>query len=255
MTKIRVAITGAYGKMGSEAVKSVRAAADMELVAGIVRMRKDTNSIEIPFYTDTRTCLFETKPDVLVDLTHAETAKQNVAICTELGVRPVIGSTGFTPEDLQEFDQLLRQAELGGLYAPNFSLGALLMIRAATLIAPFFQNLEIIEYHHEAKKDAPSGTARKTAETIAAALKESVENKLNIVHPGKFEEVAGIPIHSVRLPGYIAHQEVVFGGLGEHLSIRHDTMSRESFMPGVLLGIRNVVHARGLVNGLEHFLF
>ena len=159
----------------------------------------------------------------------------------ELVVRPVIGTTGFAEPFLAQLDELLRARELGGLYAPNFAVGALLMMRAAALVAPFLPQVEIIEYHHEQKRDKPSGTARKTAQVIAAQLPEQTGGD--------------IPIHSVRLPGFVAHQEIIFGGQGERLTIRHDSVSRASFMPGVLLGIRGVMTATGLVDGLEHFLF
>ena len=253
--KIKVAVAGAYGKMGSEACRSILDSSDLELVAGIVHtLNQSVQQVEVPYYTNVRECIIETSPDVLVDFTHADVAKENILTCIELGVRPVIGATGFLPEELLEYDDRLRNAQLGGLYAPNFAIGALLMMKAAEMIVPFINDVEIIEYHHTGKKDAPSGTARKTAEKLALALQDK-PNRVPLNQSVKAELVGGIPIHSVRLSGFIAHQEVIFGGQGERLTIRHDTMSRESFMPGVLLGIRNVVKVQGLVDGLEHFLF
>ena len=255
MQKIRVAVSGAYGKMGSETCKSIAASADLELAAAIVREHDPSAGIPgVPYYTNARECLLETTPDVLVDFTHANAAKATITTSIELGVRPVIGTTGFQSEELADLDARLRDLKIGGLYAPNFAIGALLMMKAATLIAPFLNDVEIIEYHHTGKKDAPSGTARKTAEKLALAM-QGKRTEASVAHPGKAEFVNGIPIHSVRLPGYIAHQEVIFGGQGERLTIRHDTMSRESFMPGVLLGIRSIMNVTGLVDGLEHFLF
>ncbi len=255
MKKIKVAVAGAYGKMGSETCKSVHTASDLELVAGIVHTRRQEAEIHnIPYYTNIRECLIETAPDVMVDFTHAEAARQNVLTAIEMGIRPIIGSTGFLPQDLADFDRKLREIEIGGLYAPNFAIGALLMMKVATMIVPFLSDVEIIEYHHPGKKDAPSGTAKKTAEKLSDALKDKLV-KSPFIHPGKAEFVNGIPVHSVRLPGFVAHQEIIFGGNGERLTIRHDSMTRESFMPGVLLGIRSVSSVIGLVDGLEHFLF
>ncbi len=255
MKKIKVAVAGAYGKMGSETSKSVAAAPDLELVAGIVHTRRQEVELpNVPYYTNIRECLIDTSPDVLVDFTHAEAARQNILTSIEMGTRPIIGTTGLEAQELIDYDRRLRDAEIGGLYAPNFAIGALLMMKVATMIVPFLSDVEIIEYHHPGKKDAPSGTAKKTAEKLFNAMKDKSE-KAHFHHPGKAEFIDGIPVHSVRLPGFIAHQEVIFGGQGERLTIRHDTMSRESFMPGVLLGIRSILSVNGLVDGLEHFLF
>ncbi len=255
MTTIRVAVAGAYGKMGSETVKTVLAAADMELVAGIVRVRDEAKECAgVPYFTEFRQCLIATMPDVLVEFTHYEVANEHIAVAIDLGIRPVIGTTGFDEAELRDYDCRLRDARIGGLYAPNFAIGALLMMRLSTLAAPFLPDVEIIEYHHAGKKDAPSGTAKKTAERLALARKNAPQ-RAHIAHPGSADMVAGIPVHSVRLPGFVAHQEVIFGGHGERLSIRHDSMTRESFMPGVLLGVRGVMKVEGLVDGLEHFLF
>ncbi|MCL6446443.1 MAG: 4-hydroxy-tetrahydrodipicolinate reductase, partial [Alicyclobacillus sp.] len=155
------------------------------------------------------------------------------------GVRPVIGATGYTPDDLARWDRELRAQGLGGIAAPNFALGALLMIRFAREAARWYGRAEIIELHHDGKKDAPSGTAKRTAQ---AMMEERGDN-------------AAIPIHSVRLPGLVAHQEVIFGGTGEVLTIRHDSLSRTSFMPGVLTACEQVMTLTGLVHGLEHVLW
>ena len=244
---LRVAVAGIHGKMGQEVARAVNGAADLLLVGGVAREQTDDHAriseeaVTVPVYDDLRTCLLTEKPDVLVDFTHAQAAQQHIAVAVELGVRPVIGTTGFAEDFLEQTDELLRARELGGLYAPNFAVGALLMMRAAAMVAPLLPQAEIIEYHHEQKRDRPSGTAKKTAQMIASQLPEGVSRD--------------IPIHSVRLPGFVAHQEIIFGGQGERLTIRHDSMSRTSFMPGVLLGIRKVMTVTGLVDGLEHLLF
>lgn len=247
MEPIRVVIAGIQGKMGRETVRATMSAPDIIVVGGIDRKRKDTSiqDAEFPFpiYTEPNLCFLETRPDVYVDFTDALGAQINASAAIETGVRPIIGSTGLSSDFLQSLDQELRSAQSGGLFAPNFAIGALLMMKMANLIAPYLSDIEIIEYHHAEKKDAPSGTAKKTAEGIRKSLLE----KSNVVKE--------IPIHSVRLPGYVAHQEILFGGDGEHVTIRHDSMSRTSFMPGVLLGIRKVIHVVGLTEGLEHYLF
>jgi len=248
--RLRVAVAGIHGKMGQEVARAVSGADDLLLVGGVMRGRTDhaqdhsqvnDGVAAVPIYDDLRTCLLLQKPDVLVDFTCAEAAEQHIADAVLLGVRPVIGTTGFSAEFLEHLDGLLAAQELGGLYAPNFAVGAILMMRAAAMIAPLLPQAEIIEYHHEQKRDKPSGTAKKTAQIIASRLPEGVSG--------------AIPIHSVRLPGFVAHQEIIFGGQGERLTIRHDSVSRTSFMPGVLLGIRRVMTVTGLIDGLEHFLF
>lgn len=265
MAQLRVAIAGIRGKMGQETARAVLAAPDMTLVAGIDRTRESapdatpwSASSEIPVYTDCGDGLASANPDVLVDFTHGAAALAHAAIAVLHGVRPVIGTTGLTRSDLEDLNRALREAGLGGLYAPNFAIGAILMMRAAAMAAPYLWDVEIVEYHHAQKRDAPSGTSIRTAEEIARArgTPPNPETGLRAAQgQTKAERVAGIPIHSVRMSGFVAHQEVIFGGDGERLTIRHDSLSRASFMPGVLLGIRKVRAASGLVEGLEHFLF
>lgn len=247
---IRVAIAGPRGRMGQEAVKAVDDAPDLELVACLDRPSGATQSTvrttaedTVPVFADPIACFIEARPDVLVDFTCAQSAQTIVPQAVAAGVRPVIGTTGFSQAFLHELDRDLRQQEIGGLYAPNFAIGALLMMRASELAARYLSAVTIVEYHHESKRDAPSGTAQKTAQRIEQ------------VHAQLTGQLAQVPIHSVRLSGFVAHQEVIFGGSDERLTIRHDSMSRKSFMPGVLLGIRSVMSATGLVDGLEHFLW
>jgi 4-hydroxy-tetrahydrodipicolinate reductase len=218
---IRVAVSGAAGKMGEEVCRAVEAAEDMELTG-----RAD------PALGSTLADVLA-GADVVVDFTRPDTALGNASQCLEAGVHCVMGTTGA------DFAQLAGVGSANLFVAPNFAIGAVLMMEAAKLIAPHMPECEIVERHHDRKLDAPSGTAARTAELIAAA-------------GGNVHQ----PIHSIRLPGLVAHQEVVFGGLGQTLSVRHDSISRESFMPGVLLAVRRVAdldHSPAF--GLEQLLF
>ena len=244
---IRVAVAGAGGRMGTEAVKAVSGAADMELVAALHR------GDNLP------ASLAETKPDVLVELTVPESVMRNIRAALAAQVTPIVGTTGLTSDNLAEIESLCATHETGCLIAPNFSLGAVLLMRFAADAARYFPDVEIIELHHEKKKDAPSGTAARTAELIAAA-----RTGTPIPPPdGAFESLPGarggraagaIPIHSVRLPGFVASQEILFGASGERLTLRHDSLDRSSFMPGVLLAIRQFSRIKGLIIGLENLL-
>lgn len=256
--KIRVAVAGIKGKMGTQVAKTVLSAPDMELVAGIERVAEQdfkVESVTVPVFDSADACFPKIKPHVVVDFTHATAAAPTIETAIAHLVRPVIGTTGLSPDFLREVGQALEERSLGGLYAPNFAIGALLMMRAAELAARYLPYAEIVEYHHDQKRDAPSGTAQKTAERMAKARKDAGVIPVPLANAAALHNVLGTPIHSVRLPGFVAHQEVIFGGTGERLTIRHDSMSRESFMPGVLLGVRQVMNVTGLIDGLEHFLF
>jgi 4-hydroxy-tetrahydrodipicolinate reductase len=224
---IRVAVSGAAGRMGQTVCAAVEEAADMELVE-----RADPElGVKLEH------ALTSGKPDVVVDFTVPDTVFQNAQLCLEYDTHVVVGTTGLSAEDVERLRFDAGRSKGNCLIAPNFAIGAVLMMEAAKLIAPHMPDCEIVELHHEAKLDAPSGTAKRTAELI--------------------EEAGGRkapPIHSVRLPGLVASQEVLFGGLGQTLSVRHDTISRESFMPGVLLAVRKVADLDGLVVGLEHVI-
>ncbi len=199
-----------------------------------------------------------TEPQIMVDFTVANAAMNNAKLAIEKNISPVIGTTGFNADELDELHQLCQVKGIGGVVAPNFSLGAILMMHFAQKTASYFPRAEIVELHHDQKIDAPSGTALKTAELIA----EEAE-RLNPTAMLKSEEKVpgargatyqGMAVHSLRLPGAVAHQEVIFGGQGEMLTIRHDTISREAFLPGLLLAIRNVLQLRGVVYGLEKLM-
>lgn len=243
---IRVHVHGALGRMGSTVVEAVRAAGDMEL------------SGATDFGDDLAAALSAHRPDVVVEFTVPGAVATNVRTMLEAGLPVVAGTTGLPREQAVELGVLAQRERVGFLLAPNFAIGVILMQRFAREAARYFADVEILELHHERKVDAPSGTSIHTADLIAAAA----DRPLNPDRPDETETVpgarggrrAGIPIHSIRLPGLLAHQEVMFGGLGQVLTIRHDTLDRRAFMPGVLLGIRRIRAHVGLVDSLEHLL-
>jgi 4-hydroxy-tetrahydrodipicolinate reductase len=243
----RVAVIGAAGRMGSAACEAVAAADDLELVARIG-------------HADPLDRLVEAGAQVAVDLTVPESVPGNVAFCVEHGVHAVVGTTGWDDAALGRLrDQLARHPKVGVLIAPNFSVGAVLAMRFAAAAAPWFESVEVIELHHPDKADAPSGTARRTAELIADARRRAgtgpaPDATSTALDGARGASVDGVPVHSVRLRGLVAHQEVLLGGVGEQLVIRHDSLDRASFMPGVLLGIRRIADRPGLTVGLEHLM-
>ena len=255
---IRVAVAGAAGRMGQEVVRAVGAEGDMEVVAAVDR-EAGISVHGVRTTTDLAAALRDSGASVLVDFTVPDAAMPNIrtALCAK--VIPIVGTTGFSPEDLEEVRHLCEEQATAALIAPNFAIGAVLMMRFAAEAARYLPDVEIIEMHHERKVDAPSGTAAKTAEMIAEARVASPQGDA----PGAFEKFAGarggrgaggIPIHSVRLPGFVASQEVIFGGAGQRLSLRHDSIDRACFMPGVVLAIRSARTLSGLVYGLENLL-
>lgn len=242
---IKVGVLGARGKMGSQACTAIEAADDLELVA-----RVDVG--------DDRDAL--AAADVAVDFTHPAAVMDNLAWCVEHAVSVVAGTSGFTPDKLHEIERaLLAVPEVGVLVVPNFSVGAVLMMRFAAVAARYYESVEIIELHHPTKADAPSGTARRTAELIAAARTEAgagdiPDATVDSLDGARGARVEGISVHSVRVRGLVAHQEVIFGGVGETLTIRHDSVDRESFMPGVLAAVRSMPGRVGLTVGLDQVL-
>ncbi|MFB7948610.1 4-hydroxy-tetrahydrodipicolinate reductase [Kitasatospora phosalacinea] len=244
---LRVAVIGAGGRIGSEAVKAVGAAEDMELVAALGR---GSDLAE----------LTEARVDVAVELTHPDSVMGNLDYCLTHGIHVVTGTTGWTEERLETVRGLLAKAPgLGLLIAPNFSVGAILGMKFSQLAARYFESVEVIELHHDNKADAPSGTAARTAQLIAAARAEAglppQHDPTTHGLPGaRGADVDGVPVHAVRLRGLLAHQQVMFGDTGETLTIRHDSMHHSSFMPGILLGARKIADHPGLTFGLEHFL-
>ncbi|MEU3709367.1 4-hydroxy-tetrahydrodipicolinate reductase [Streptomyces catenulae] len=247
MSKLRVAVIGAKGRIGSEAVKAVEAAEDMELVAALGR-------------GDSLEALTDAGAQVAVELTNPDAVMGNLDFCVRHGIHGVVGTTGWTDERLAQLRTALAASPgTGVLIAPNFSVGAVLTMAFARQAAKFFESAEIIELHHPNKADAPSGTATRTAQLVAAAREEAdcapqPDATSTALDGARGASVDGIPVHSVRLRGLLAHQEVLFGGVGETLTIRHDSLHHSSFMPGILLGARRVVSTPGLTVGLEHFL-
>jgi 4-hydroxy-tetrahydrodipicolinate reductase len=233
--------------MGSQACQAVQAADDLELVAQV-----DAGD---PF-----AALVDAGAQVAVDLTHPDAVMGNLEQCIGAGIHAVVGTTGFTDERLETVRGWLAGAPgVGVLVAPNFAMGAVLMMRFAAQAARFFESVEVVELHHPDKADAPSGTARRTAELVAAARREAGLGPVPDATSDEFDgargaDVDGVAVHSVRLRGLVAHQEVLLGNPGETLTLRHDSLDRVSFMPGVLLGVRTVGSRPGLTVGLEHYL-
>lgn len=244
---MKVAVLGAKGRMGTEAVAAINAATDLTLSAAL--------DIE-----DSLDKLIQTGTEIIVDFTTPDSVMKNLEFAISNGIHVVVGTTGFDDKKIGHLKTLLsKQPKVGALIAPNFGLGAVLMMQFSQTAAKYFESAEIIEMHHANKIDAPSGTAVRTAEMITAARKES--NKANMPDatisslPGaRGAKVGDVPVHSIRGHGYVAHQEVVFSDAGETLTIRHDSINRSGFMPGVLIGIRNVVKFPGLTIGLENYM-
>ncbi|EGL82251.1 Dihydrodipicolinate reductase [Caldalkalibacillus thermarum TA2.A1] len=259
---IRVIVVGAKGKMGSETVKMIQKDDELQLVCGVDSKLNNVDvgevigigPIGVPFVNDLERALLDFNPDVMVDFTTPQSVKQHVQLAIHHRVRPVIGTTGLTQADIEELQALADQHKIGGIIAPNFAIGAILMMKFAQMAARYMPEVEIIEMHHDQKLDAPSGTAIKTAEMIAEVREEHRQG-----HPEEKEELQGargafyqgFPIHSVRLPGLVAHQQVIFGSEGQTLTIRHDSINRTSFMPGVNMAIKKVVKLECLVYGLD----
>ena len=244
---IKVGVLGARGKVGQEVCKAVSAADDLELVAEV-----DAD--------DDIDALVTGGAQVVVDFTHPDVVMDNLEFLVDHGIHAVVGTTGFDEDRLATLRGWLEKSPATGvLVAPNFSIGAVLMMRFSVEAARFFESVEIIELHHPDKADAPSGTARRTAELVAAARREAglgpVPDATSTSLDGaRGAEVSGIHVHGLRVRGLVAHQEVVLGGLGETLTIRHDSLDRASFTPGVLLGVRAIADHPGLTVGLEHLL-
>ena len=244
---IRVGVLGAKGRMGSEVVKAVQAADGMEITAAL-----DLG--------DSLDELVATKTEVVVDFTTPDSVMKNLEYLISHDISAVVGTTGFDEKKIAALKEpLVKHPRVGVLIAPNFAIGAVLMMEFAAKAARYFESAEIIELHHPNKVDAPSGTAARTAELMSkarkdAGLKAMPDATSTSLDGARGATVGDVPVHSVRLRGLVAHQEVLLGGLGETLTIRHDSLDRAGFMPGVLLGIRSVVTTPGLTHGLENFM-
>ncbi|MDR5683901.1 MAG: 4-hydroxy-tetrahydrodipicolinate reductase [Armatimonadota bacterium] len=263
---LRVAVCGAAGRMGRAVVRAVTFQPDMRLVAAFGRQRgigQDAGSVAgagplgVAIEPAEGVGRLGGVADVLVEFSVGDGAVHNAVRAARVGVRPVVGATGYAPGRLDELAQACAQAHIGGLVAPNFALGAVLMMEFAQRAAAYFPHAEIIELHHDRKRDAPSGTAARTAHLIAAArgrVPQPAVQEEETAPGARGASQAGVRVHSVRLPGLVAHQEVIFGGPGQTLTIRHDSVSEESFLSGVLLAIRRVGALDSLVVGLERLL-
>ncbi|MBD2608221.1 4-hydroxy-tetrahydrodipicolinate reductase [Scytonema hofmannii FACHB-248] len=271
--RIPVVVIGAAGKMGREVIKAVASAPDMTLVGAIdttaEHQDKDAGELaglseplEVPITNQLESMLAfaaqEKQPGVMIDFTHPDSVYNNVRSAIAYGIRPVVGTTGLNPQQIQDLADFAEKASTGCLIIPNFSIGMVLLQQAAVTASQYFEHVEIIELHHNQKADAPSGTAIQTAQMLAELGKRFnpplVEETEKIKGARGSLADEGIRIHSVRLPGLIAHQEVIFGAAGQIYTLRHDTSDRACYMPGVLLAIRKVLQLKSLVYGLEKIL-
>ena len=261
MTKVIVA--GALGRMGREVVAGLARDSELDLAGGVdPRASEEYLDLPdggglIPIGRDLEAIVNRVRPRVMVDFTHPDAAMGNVRTALRLGVSPVVGTSGITPEQLAEIERLANEANVGAVVAPNFAVGANLMLHFARVASRYLSTAEIIELHHDGKADAPSGTALSTARAMREARGEPFADPPTTTFTlegvrGGVE--GGIRVHSVRLPGLVAHQEIIFGGPGQILTIRHDSITRESFIPGVLLAVKEVVKRPGLVYGLGRLM-
>ncbi|MGB0834326.1 MAG: 4-hydroxy-tetrahydrodipicolinate reductase [Psychrobium sp.] len=241
---INVLVNGANGRMGKEAVNAINNDSALNLVG------------EIDYQDDLAASIDSLKPDVVVDFTAASAGFSNTKTILEHGARPVIGTSGFVESQVQELQALSQEKGLGGLIAPNFSVGAVLMMKFSAEAAKYLPDVEVIEAHSPQKEESPSGTGLRTAEMISAARTAAPQTTSDkeLIEGARGAELHGVKLHSIRLPGVVAQQTVFFGGLSETLKIEHNSQHRKSFMPGVVLACKKVVERQQLVYGLEHLM-
>ncbi len=262
MKTIRVVVNGALGRLGQEVINALSREPEMQVVGAVeLQVSEDylplpDGSGTVPFSSNLEHILTSCQPDVLVDFTIAQATMPAVRIAAKEGVNLVIGTTGLTADEISAIEQLSTAHKVGIVVAPNFALGAVLMMHLAKIAAKYLDYAEIIELHHHPKADSPSGTALSTARAMAQARDKPFSRppEQGKTADSRGEQVEGVTIHSVRLPGLLAHQEVILGAAGQTLSIRHDTISRECYMPGVILAIKEVVKRSGLIYGLDALL-
>ncbi len=254
---LKVAVIGGLGRMGKETIKAVTNEEGMEVTAIIDRIEVGTKYSEGNSEIEIFSTIAEvvSKCDVFIDFTGPDSVKKNAVEIINSGKKLIIGATGVLEKDIEELKKLVEEKNSSVMIIPNFAIGAVLMMQFSKLAAKYMNEAEIIEYHHPGKLDAPSGTAIKTAELIKSVKAQRPEMKgKELIEGARGASIEDINIHSVRLNGYVASQEVIFGGLGQVLSIRHDSINRESFMPGVILSLKKINEIRRLVYGLENIL-
>ncbi|CFX75606.1 Dihydrodipicolinate reductase, bacterial/plant [Syntrophomonas zehnderi OL-4] len=263
--KIKVIVSGALGKMGMETARAVHNDPELELV-GLVDIRArgevfgdiaGNKEISLTIHNDLDKMIEMTRPDVMVDFTNPQAVYNNTRTALKQKITSIVGTTGLNEVELRQLEKLALDKQVGVAVIPNFALGAVLMMKLAQEAAQYFPDVEIIELHHDQKLDAPSGTAIKTAEMITAnrqPIPARNSREFEKISGARGGEINGIRVHSVRLPGLIAHQEVIFGGVGQSLRIRHDSFDRVGFMPGVIMSIKKMITTTGLVYGLENLL-
>ncbi len=262
-TEITVAINGALGRMGSTVLSAAAAedgvtpvgGADTAATSGTVTI--PGTSVSVPLAPDLSSLFTDVKPDVVVDFTNGAAAREAINTCVEAGVRVVSGSTGLSPEDLDEIGQLAAERRIGVISASNFALGAVVLMHLAGIASKYFDYADLIESHHEAKVDAPSGTALSIAKAMVDGRGSRFDQntaELQTLADTRGGNYQGINIHSARMPGRVARHEVVFGALGQTLTLTHDSINRDSFMPGVMLAVKRVISENGLIVGLDSVL-
>jgi len=263
MEVIRVVVNGALGRMGQEVIKAVVREPELKVVGAAEKNVTQkylplADALElVPFSSDLESLVKSCNPHVLIDFTTAEVSMKAARLATKQKVNLVIGTTGLSEENLAEIERLCQENGVGAVVAPNFSLGAVLLMHLAKIAARFFDHAEILEMHHDKKIDAPSGTAINTARGMLKARDKSFifpKTERQIIEGTRGGQIEGIAIHSLRLPGFMAGQEVILAKTGETLSLRHEIISRESYMPGVILAVKEVTKRKGLVYGLDALL-
>jgi 4-hydroxy-tetrahydrodipicolinate reductase len=263
MEPITVLVHGALGKMGKEVVAAISRDPELKLVGAVdTKATKDQLTLpdglkKVPLSTELSSLLEASHPKVLLDFTIAEAAMSAARLALKKSVNVIIGTSGLSEDNLNEISQLSEANKVGAIVAPNFTIGAAVLLNAVKDAAKHFDYVDIIEMHHHEKVDAPSGTALATAKAMVQSRGKPFlysKTKKETLSGTRGGEIDGVAIHSVRLPGFVASQEVVFGGQGQTLSFRHDTIGRECYMPGVMLAIKEVVHRKGLIYGLDTLL-
>ena len=262
MSMIRVGVVGATGKMGREILKAVTNDEALDLVFGVglvdAPITLNVEGKEVPVVGSLEEAFATYTVDLIIDFTNAAAFRENAPIALAHGVNLVSGTTGLEHSEIEAFGQMAAEKGKCFFYAANFAIGAVLMMEFAAQAAKFMPEVEIIELHHDQKKDAPSGTAVATARKIAAvreAHEQGLPGEIETIEGARGANFEGMHIHSVRMPGYNAHQEVIFGGLGQTLTIRHDSINRDSFMPGIVFAAKRIDGRKGLVEGLDTLMF